>query len=117
MPRDDGTKDCGREEQKWFYDTRIHVCTPFIYLGCRGNANNFRTYDECTQKCKTVSQTPYQPAPGAQHPQPSYQEKGKIRCFAYHAKTTRKQESKKKKQDERNAAWSSVLDVLCKKKT
>lgn len=27
----------------------------FIYTGCPGNANNFKTYEECEQECQETS--------------------------------------------------------------
>ncbi|XP_065171313.1 papilin-like isoform X3 [Atheta coriaria] len=37
-------------EARWFYD-RDGVCKQFMYGGCEGNANNFKTQEECTQMC------------------------------------------------------------------
>ncbi|XP_017784218.1 PREDICTED: papilin isoform X2 [Nicrophorus vespilloides] len=37
-------------EARWFYNEN-GVCMQFMYGGCGGNRNNFKTSDECIQKC------------------------------------------------------------------
>ncbi|XP_011503578.1 PREDICTED: spondin-1 [Ceratosolen solmsi marchali] len=40
--------------EKWYFDSKHLVCLPFIYGGCRGNKNNFSTYEECKKICGNV---------------------------------------------------------------
>lgn len=35
----------------WYYDVDRKQCGQFIYGGCLGNANNFKTRDECEALC------------------------------------------------------------------
>lgn len=37
--------------QKWFYNSKTGECESFIYGGCQGNANNFKTEEECEEAC------------------------------------------------------------------
>ncbi|KAL7305034.1 hypothetical protein TKK_0002818 [Trichogramma kaykai] len=41
--------------ERWAYDPEKRACVSFVYGGCRGNRNNFRTYDDCTNSCATDS--------------------------------------------------------------
>uniref|UniRef100_A0A8C4VWV5 BPTI/Kunitz inhibitor domain-containing protein n=1 Tax=Gopherus evgoodei TaxID=1825980 RepID=A0A8C4VWV5_9SAUR len=36
---------------RYFYNATSQRCEQFLYRGCRGNANNFRTKAECLQAC------------------------------------------------------------------
>ncbi|MCP9257748.1 Kunitz/Bovine pancreatic trypsin inhibitor domain protein [Dirofilaria immitis] len=36
---------------RWYFNTKIKYCLPFIYKGLRGNANNFVTQSECMEMC------------------------------------------------------------------
>ncbi|XP_044214882.1 collagen alpha-6(VI) chain isoform X2 [Thunnus albacares] len=44
---------CTDYVQRWFYDKAIGACSPFWYGGCGGNANRFRTENECFRTCGT----------------------------------------------------------------
>uniref|UniRef100_A0A8C4TV41 BPTI/Kunitz inhibitor domain-containing protein n=1 Tax=Falco tinnunculus TaxID=100819 RepID=A0A8C4TV41_FALTI len=35
--------------RRYAYNPATGTCQPFIYGGCQGNANNFRTVEECQQ--------------------------------------------------------------------
>lgn len=39
------------EERRWYYDDERGTCAPFIYAGCAGNQNNFRSYEACYSYC------------------------------------------------------------------
>ncbi|KAL1474952.1 hypothetical protein MTO96_037642, partial [Rhipicephalus appendiculatus] len=45
---------CFARMLRFFYNTLTKTCEQFVYGGCGGNANNFRAFDECEKKCKTV---------------------------------------------------------------
>lgn len=36
---------------RWYYNSAWKNCTKFIYGGCQGNKNNFKTKDECERTC------------------------------------------------------------------
>ncbi|XP_054928944.1 actinia tenebrosa protease inhibitors-like [Dermacentor andersoni] len=42
---------CYHYNPRFFYSTLTKSCDLFLYGGCGGNANNFRTYDACQSKC------------------------------------------------------------------
>ncbi|XP_044011690.1 papilin isoform X3 [Aphidius gifuensis] len=48
------TGPCEGYNPTWYYDSDRKQCGQFIYGGCLGNANKFKTRDECEQLC-TVS--------------------------------------------------------------
>uniref|UniRef100_R4FIG4 KP-Fur-18 n=1 Tax=Furina ornata TaxID=529697 RepID=R4FIG4_9SAUR len=49
LPADRGL--CKRYIKAFYYSPGHHACLPFIYGGCPGNANNFKTIDECKRTC------------------------------------------------------------------
>ncbi|OWA51704.1 Spondin-1 [Hypsibius exemplaris] len=46
---------------RWYFDAERAVCQPFVYSGCRGNMNNFETYEECNRVCERA----FAPLPSA----------------------------------------------------
>nr|XP_033497526.1 collagen alpha-6(VI) chain-like isoform X1 [Epinephelus lanceolatus] len=42
---------CAQYVQQWFFDKDIGACSPFWYGGCGGNANRFKTENECFRTC------------------------------------------------------------------
>ena len=36
---------------RYYYDSTTHQCQQFIYGGCQGNSNNFKTIEECEAAC------------------------------------------------------------------
>ncbi|XP_052810768.1 uncharacterized protein LOC128238671 [Mya arenaria] len=50
LPRSTG--DCSKQETRWFFDRQTQTCKSFIYTGCRGNANNFRSKGGCEARCR-----------------------------------------------------------------
>ena len=46
-PFDKGS--CDDKLLKWSYNDQWKGCSPFIFGGCGGNANNFNTQEECLQ--------------------------------------------------------------------
>nr|P00991.2 RecName: Full=Kunitz-type serine protease inhibitor 1; AltName: Full=Venom basic protease inhibitor 1; AltName: Full=Venom trypsin inhibitor I; Short=cVamTi; Flags: Precursor [Vipera ammodytes ammodytes]AAP04484.1 trypsin inhibitor preproprotein [Vipera ammodytes]AMH40741.1 Kunitz/BPTI inhibitor-9 [Vipera ammodytes ammodytes] len=49
LPADPGR--CKAHIPRFYYDSASNKCNKFIYGGCPGNANNFKTWDECRQTC------------------------------------------------------------------
>uniref|UniRef100_A0A8C8S2Y4 Uncharacterized protein n=1 Tax=Pelusios castaneus TaxID=367368 RepID=A0A8C8S2Y4_9SAUR len=43
---------CKANIQRYFYNPASRECEKFIYGGCKGNENNFRTKAECVRACK-----------------------------------------------------------------
>lgn len=37
--------------KRWYYDDSRGNCVSFIYSGCAGNQNNFRSFESCTEYC------------------------------------------------------------------
>lgn len=57
------------QERRWYYDDERGTCVSFIYSGCSGNQNNFRSFEACTNQCgsKTVVTLP---PPATRHSTP-----------------------------------------------
>ncbi|KAJ1345698.1 hypothetical protein KIN20_000289 [Parelaphostrongylus tenuis] len=45
---------CSQFVVHWYYDRYDHRCRRFYYGGCNGNANRFRTLEECSTTCRYV---------------------------------------------------------------
>lgn len=45
-------------EGRWYYDDSRGNCVSFIYSGCAGNQNNFRTYESCYNYCASKPRLP-----------------------------------------------------------
>ena len=37
--------------QRFYFDAKTQTCRCFLYNGCDGNQNNFRSFDHCMQWC------------------------------------------------------------------
>ena len=46
---------CKETQALWFYDPESHTCLPFVYGGCDGNKNRFKTYELCMRFCSGIS--------------------------------------------------------------
>ncbi|KAE8616744.1 hypothetical protein XENTR_v10008878 [Xenopus tropicalis] len=53
LPMDEGF--CSDYTLVWYYHRKTDVCRPFLFGGCGGNINRFKTKDRCEQRCKTRS--------------------------------------------------------------
>ncbi|XP_059156176.1 papilin-like [Physella acuta] len=42
---------CRANINRWYYNHKEGTCSPFVYGGCGGNGNNFKTADECNNFC------------------------------------------------------------------
>lgn len=49
LKRDPGP--CPGSALRWYYDAERGTCRQFVYGGCKGNANKFRTLAACQQRC------------------------------------------------------------------
>lgn len=47
---------CRAVLKRFYYDVDHQQCRQFTYGGCRGNRNNFETYDECAMACEVKSE-------------------------------------------------------------
>jgi len=47
----DGEVTCHAYFPSWYYDTKKKRCLYFVYGGCGGNANRFRSLKSCIQRC------------------------------------------------------------------
>ncbi|KAL1476687.1 hypothetical protein MTO96_018238 [Rhipicephalus appendiculatus] len=43
----------------WWYNVLSGQCEEFIYGGCQGNDNKYRTKEECERTCADVSMNPF----------------------------------------------------------
>ncbi|CAI9621034.1 unnamed protein product [Staurois parvus] len=51
LPKDPGP--CEAFMPHFYYDKNTGTCELFIYGGCKGNANNFRTKEACENACQS----------------------------------------------------------------
>ncbi|KYB26495.1 Papilin-like Protein [Tribolium castaneum] len=42
---------CKARILRWRYDPVAKTCHKFVYGGCKGNKNNFKSYDNCMGLC------------------------------------------------------------------
>lgn len=49
LPMDEGS--CSRYTLRWYFDSKVQGCKPFIYSGCEGNDNRFLHQEECEETC------------------------------------------------------------------
>ncbi|OWF44869.1 boophilin-G2-like [Mizuhopecten yessoensis] len=43
---------CDGYSTRFYYNSRYRMCTPFVFGGCGGNFNNFKTFFECQWSCR-----------------------------------------------------------------
>nr|XP_004656398.2 tissue factor pathway inhibitor 2 [Jaculus jaculus] len=56
LPRDVGP--CKALLPRYYYDRYLQKCRPFMYGGCRGNPNNFKTPGSCEEACSRIEHVP-----------------------------------------------------------
>ncbi|XP_012630211.2 kunitz-type protease inhibitor 2 [Microcebus murinus] len=47
---------CRASIPRWWYNVTDGSCQQFVYGGCRGNANNYQSKEECLKKCAGVTE-------------------------------------------------------------
>ena len=50
------TGPCLAYKPRYFYNATSHECERFVYGGCRGNGNRFRTKSRCQNTCQSECQ-------------------------------------------------------------
>ncbi|KAL4220846.1 Serine peptidase inhibitor [Mactra antiquata] len=53
LPKDSGS--CDALVERFYYDHLACKCKKFMYGGCKGNANNFLSEEECNNSCREVT--------------------------------------------------------------
>ena len=43
--------ECEESIPRFFFNERTGQCDMFLFSGCGGNGNNFKTFEECTAAC------------------------------------------------------------------
>jgi len=51
LPAETGRIRCMAYIPRWYYDAKKKRCAFFVYGGCRGTANNFRSWESCAKRC------------------------------------------------------------------
>ncbi|XP_061543235.1 putative Kunitz-type serine protease inhibitor [Phycodurus eques] len=49
LPMEEGS--CVRFTLRWYFNSHVQACRPFIYSGCGGNDNRFLYLEECEEVC------------------------------------------------------------------
>ncbi|XP_072145614.1 uncharacterized protein [Dermacentor andersoni] len=67
--------DCNEVHERWFYDAQTGVCLRFVYTGCGGNKNRFKSAEFCMKIIKLwflagLSPLVHRPAEMAAHAMP-----------------------------------------------
>ena len=44
---------CRASKPRFYFNVENQKCERFMYGGCDGNENNFKTFAECSKKCKS----------------------------------------------------------------
>ena len=65
---DTGLDSCDDQLRRWFFDSQSGTCSAFIYSGCAGNQNRFKTFEVCMGFCEGAG-TGVAPPGGAPAPQ------------------------------------------------
>ncbi|GIY07736.1 papilin [Caerostris darwini] len=46
---------CNEAHPRWFYDAETQSCLPFVFGGCEGNKNRFKTSEICLRFCTGIT--------------------------------------------------------------
>jgi len=63
LPFDTGLPTCNDQLRRWYFDADYGSCSAFIYSGCAGNQNRFKTFEVCMGFCQATSDTQPPSAP------------------------------------------------------
>ena len=44
--------NCSSFKIRWYFNSDLDECLPFVYSGCEGNSNNFLNKEKCESVCK-----------------------------------------------------------------
>ncbi|XP_055956907.1 papilin [Patella vulgata] len=58
LAMDEGIPCGGPSTTAYYFDVMTHMCDSFVYNGCGGNSNNFKTLHECEETCSQQHITP-----------------------------------------------------------
>ncbi|XP_028278765.1 tissue factor pathway inhibitor 2 [Parambassis ranga] len=56
LPVEEGP--CRADIERYYYNTITQKCEIFYYGGCQGNANNFKSFQECQKTCFRIPKIP-----------------------------------------------------------
>uniref|UniRef100_A0A3Q2YLM4 BPTI/Kunitz inhibitor domain-containing protein n=1 Tax=Hippocampus comes TaxID=109280 RepID=A0A3Q2YLM4_HIPCM len=56
VPMEEGT--CARFTLRWYFNSHVQACRPFIYSGCGGNDNRFVHLEECEEVVSLAANNP-----------------------------------------------------------
>ena len=62
LPMDTGLATCSDSLERWYFEPRARSCSAFLYSGCAGNRNRFKTYEVCMGFCEANAGAPQAPA-------------------------------------------------------
>ncbi|CAH1111392.1 unnamed protein product, partial [Psylliodes chrysocephalus] len=83
LPVDKGSCEEGYHK-RWYFDDSRGECLAFIFSGCGGNFNNFKSYQHCIEYCRELLPPPIEPqitTDMAPHPcQEAFDECTTLRC-------------------------------------
>lgn len=54
MPKVEGPISCNALSARYWYDHNTRQCGAFWWRGCRGNANNFESWEKCQEFCAGI---------------------------------------------------------------
>lgn len=60
LPLEEGS--CGRFTLRWYFNSVVQACRPFIYSGCEGNQNRFLYPEDCEEACLGIGPSPFRRA-------------------------------------------------------